>query len=210
MRRVNGNKILLTRLFLLPSYCFHLISDSRFALLNGLRLKFTLMRRGRAGEEGGEKKKKREAERRCGVHSPTWIKRSRLSRLSICPQRTHWVIHRHIRTHHKENGHHGPFGWAWKHEKVSQGVCFENLSSGVQVERDLRKAKLSLWHFKSSLVVHVKKAIYHIDICTKRAMLRSRHMFITRLSHRGWRGWWLSYRRRNGPCCRGTTASQHL
>lgn len=65
MRGENGNKILLTRLFLLPSYCFHLISDSCLTLLNGLRFKFTLMRQGAEGEKG-----KRELEKLGGGASP--------------------------------------------------------------------------------------------------------------------------------------------
>lgn len=51
----------------------------------------------------------------------------------------------------------------------------------VRIDVLFPPAKLSL----SPVYLYVLKATYHIDICTKRAMLRSRHMFITGLSHRG-------------------------
>lgn len=104
MSGVNGNKILLTRLFLLPSHCFHLISDSRLTLLNGLRFKFTLMRRGGEEEEGENERLQGRTESIRHLD-----KRSRLSRLHICSQRTHWVIHKHIGLIIKKRAYNGPF-----------------------------------------------------------------------------------------------------
>lgn len=85
--RVNGNKIFLTRLFFIAFLLFS--SHFRvFALRNGLRFKFPLMRRGGGGGVGAGGWEE--------VQSPvaTWIKGQGFP---DCSRRTHSVIYRHIR-----------------------------------------------------------------------------------------------------------------
>lgn len=99
--RANGNKLLLTRLFF-HSYCFHLISDSHFVLLNGLRCKSTLMR------HRGERERER-------VRSPLGLK---VKALQDPHKRTDQVIHRHITSHHNSKSYHRPFGEVWEPQRL--------------------------------------------------------------------------------------------